>query len=267
MHSFIERSLVGLVYAAVWVTSLVYSPNLGYPILIFVIAFVAAFEMLKFYQIRSLALTTLLCLGTASLLVFNVPLLQIAIISFVCQMGLAILLFSRKSIQAHPLLASLLCIAHLLFPLLVISEVSIVESPVFTIELTFGLLFFIWGADAMAYSFGTLFGKTPLFRVVSPKKSIEGALAAILFSPVVALINHQIFPSYSFSFWLLMGVVISIISIVGDLVQSQFKRTAGVKDSGSVLLGHGGVYDRIDSLIFTVPFVYLYLLLFSCYVS
>ena len=102
MHSFIERSLVGLVYAAVWVTSLVYSPNLGYPILIFVIAFVAAFEMLKFYQIRSLALTTLLCLGTASLLVFNVPLLQIAIISFVCQMGLAILLFSRKSIQAHP---------------------------------------------------------------------------------------------------------------------------------------------------------------------
>jgi phosphatidate cytidylyltransferase len=102
---------------------------------------------------------------------------------------------------------------------------------------------------------------------VSPKKSIEGALAAILFSPVVALINHQIFPSYSFSFWLLMGVVISIISIVGDLVQSQFKRTAGVKDSGSVLLGHGGVYDRIDSLIFTVPFVYLYLLLFSCYVS
>ena len=267
MHSFIERSLVGLAYAAVWVTSLVYSPNLGYPILLFVIAFVAAFEMLKLYQIRSLALTILLCFGTASLLVFNAPLLQIAILSFFSQLGLAILLFRRKTIQAHPLLASLLCIAHLLFPLLVISEVSFVESPVFTIELTFGLLFFIWGADAMAYSFGTLFGKTPLFRVVSPKKSIEGALAAILFSPVVALINHQIFHSYSFFFWLLMGIIISITSIVGDLVQSQCKRTAGVKDSGTILLGHGGVYDRIDSLIFTVPFVYLYLVFFSCYVS
>jgi phosphatidate cytidylyltransferase len=267
MHSFIERSLVGLAYAAVWVTSLVYSPNLGYPILLFMIAFVGASEMLRLYQIRSLALTILLCLGTASLLVFNAALLQIAIISFVCQMGLAVLLFRRKTIQAHPLLASIICIAHLLFPLLVISEVSIVESPVFTIELTFGLLFFIWGADAMAYSFGTLFGKTPLFRVVSPKKSIEGALAAILFSPVVALINHQIFSSYSFSFWLLMGIIISITSIVGDLVQSQCKRTAGVKDSGTVLLGHGGVYDRIDSLIFTVPFVYLYLVFFSWYVS
>jgi phosphatidate cytidylyltransferase len=182
-------------------------------------------------------------------------------------MGLAILLFRRKTIQAHPLLASLLCIAHLLFPLLVISEASFVESPVFTIELTFGLLFFIWGADAMAYSFGTLFGKTPLFRVVSPKKSIEGALAAILFSPVIALVNHQIFPNYAFSFWILMGIIISITSIIGDLVQSQCKRTAGVKDSGTILLGHGGVYDRIDSLIFTVPFVYLYLVFFSCYVS
>ena len=263
MHSFIERSLVGLAYAAVWVTSLVYSPNLGYPILLFVIAFVAAFEMLKLYQVRSLALTTILCFGASSLLVFNSPLLQIAIISLVCQIGLAFLLFQKKTIKAHPLLASIICIAHLLFPILLISEFSIMESPVFTIELTFGLLFFIWGSDAMAYSFGTLFGKTPLFRVVSPKKSIEGALSAILFTPVVALINNKIFPDYDFSFWLLMGIVISITSIVGDLVQSQCKRTAGVKDSGTSLLGHGGVYDRIDSLIFTVPFVYLYLLFFS----
>jgi phosphatidate cytidylyltransferase len=263
MHSFIERSLVGLAYAALWVTSLVYSPNLGYPILLFVIAFVAAFEMLKLYQVRSLALTTILCFGASSLLVFNSPLLQIAIISFVCQIGLAILLFQKKTIKAHPLLASIICIAHLLFPILLICEFSTVESPVFTIELTFGLLFFIWGADAMAYSFGTLFGKTPLFLVVSPKKSIEGAISAVLFSPVVALINYKIFPNFDFSFWVLMGIVISITSIVGDLVQSKCKRTAGVKDSGTLLLGHGGVYDRIDSLIFTVPFVYLYLLLFS----
>ena len=267
MHSFIERSLVGIAYAVLWVISLLYSPNLGYPILLFVLAFTAAFEMLKLYQIRSLALTALLCLGTASLLVFNAPLLQIAILSFVCQIGLATLLFLRKSIQLHPLFAILFCVAHLLFPLLMISEVSVVDSPVFTIELTFGLLFFIWGTDAMAYSFGTLFGKTPLFRTVSPKKSIEGAIAAILFSPVIAILNHQIFTSYSFSFWLLMGVLISITSIIGDLVQSQCKRTAGVKDSGTILLGHGGVYDRIDSLIFTVPFVYFYLVFFSCYVS
>jgi phosphatidate cytidylyltransferase len=267
MYSFIERSLVGIAYAATWIITLLYSPTMGYPILVFIVALVAAFEMLKLYQIRSLALTALLCFGTASLLVFNLPLLHIAVLSFVCQMGLAVLLFRRKTIQAHPLLASLLCILHLLFPLLIISEVSVVESPVFTIELTFGLLFFIWGADATAYSFGTLFGKTPLFRVVSPKKSIEGALSAILFSPVIALVNHQIFPNYNFSFWLLMGIVISMTSIVGDLVQSQSKRTAGVKDSGTILMGHGGVYDRIDSLIFTTPFLYIYLFLFNCYVS
>ena len=267
MYSFIERSLVGLAYAAVWIITLLYSPSVGYPILVFVIAFVAAFEMLKLYQIRSLALTTLLTFGTVSLLYFNVQLTQIAILSCIFQIVLAYLLFRRKTIKSHRLLASLLCIVHLLIPLLLISEVSFVGSPVFSTELSFGLLFFIWGADATAYSFGTLFGKTPLFRVVSPKKSVEGAVAAILFSPVIALINQQIFPNYAFSFWLLMGVIISITSIVGDLVQSQCKRTAGVKDSGTILLGHGGVYDRIDSLIFTVPFVYLYILLFNYYVS
>ena len=267
MNNFIERSFVGIAYATLWVIGLLYTPNLGYPILLFTIGFIASFEMLKLYQIRSLALTTLLCFCTASLLFFNAPLLQIAILSFVCQLGLATLLFWRKSIKAHPFLASLFCITHLLFPLLLISEVSFVESPVFTIELTFGLLFFIWAQDAMAYSFGTLFGKTPLFRAVSPNKSIEGAISGILFSPVIADMNHYFFPNYPFYFWLLMGVVISITSIIGDLVQSQCKRTAGVKDSGTILLGHGGMYDRIDSLIFTIPFVYLYLLFYSCYVS
>ena len=167
MHSFIERSLVGLAYAAVWVTSLAYSPNLGYPILLFVIAFVAAFEMLKLYQVRSLSLTTILCFGSSSLLVFNSPLLQIAIISFVCQIGLAILMFKKKTIKAHPLLASIICIAHLLFPILLISEFSIVESPVFTIELTFGLLFFIASHNCSDFSLLTsciLTFLTPSFK-------------------------------------------------------------------------------------------------------
>ena len=95
--------------------------------------------------------------------------------------------------------------------------------------------------------------------VVSPKKSVEGAVAAVLFSPVIALINGKIFSNDDYSYWLVMGILISITSIVGDLAQSQFKRTAGVKDSGTILLGHGGMYDRIDSLIFTIPFVYLYI--------
>jgi phosphatidate cytidylyltransferase len=112
-----------------------------------------------------------------------------------------------------------------------------------------------------------MFGKNTLFRNVSPNKSIEGAVAALLFSPAVALVNSYLFLDYSFLFWLQIGLLASTTSIIGDLVQSQFKRTANVKDSGSILLGHGGLYDRLDSLIFAIPFVYLYILLFTIYVS
>ena len=260
MDSFIKRSLVGLAYAGVWVASLLYDSPEPYLLLLLVIASIAAFEMLKLFNIRSLLLLFTLCTGTVGLVFFNVMMIYIAIISVACQLLLAWLLFMRKSLPLHsPILACLFCLTHLLLPIFIISEVSITELPLFTTEITLGVLFFIWGTDAMAYSFGTLFGKTPLFRAVSPKKSVEGAVAAILFSPVIALINVQIFSNDDYFYWLVMGILISITSIIGDLVQSQFKRTAGVKDSGTILLGHGGMYDRIDSLIFTIPFVYLYI--------
>ncbi|MEE3019876.1 MAG: phosphatidate cytidylyltransferase, partial [Bacteroidota bacterium] len=73
----------------------------------------------------------------------------------------------------------------------------------------------------------------------------------------------QFFSNNDYYYWLVMGILISITSIVGDLVQSQFKRTYGVKNSGTILLGHGGMYDRIDSLIFTIPFIYLFIYIFQ----
>ena len=188
MDSFIKRSLVGLAYAGVWVASLLYDSPEPYLLLLLVIASIAAFEMLKLFNIRSSLLLFTLCIGTVSLVFSNVMIIYIAIISVACQLLLAWLLFMRKNLPLHsPILACLLCLTHLLFPLFVISEVSITEHPLFTTELTLGVLFFIWGTDAMAYSFGTLFGKTPLFRAVSPKKSVEGAVAAVLFTPTVRL--------------------------------------------------------------------------------
>lgn len=264
MDSFIKRSLVGLAYACVWVASLFCDYPEPYILLLIVIAYVASFEMLNLFNIRSLILHFTLCAGTIGLIFFNVMMIYIAIISVACQLLLAWLLFMRKSLPLHsPILGCFLCLTHLLFPIFIISEVSFAELPLFTTELTLGLLFFIWGTDAMAYSFGTLFGKTPLFRAVSPKKSVEGAVAAVLFSPVIAFINVQFFSNDDYYYWLVMGILISITSIVGDLVQSQFKRTYGVKNSGTILLGHGGMYDRIDSLIFTIPFIYLFIYIFQ----
>jgi phosphatidate cytidylyltransferase len=264
MDSFLKRSLVGLAYAGIWASTLLFHTPVPYLLFIACIAAIAAHEMLKLFHVGSPLFLLIMCIGTISLVVFNVKMIHVAIFSVVCQTLLAWSLLMRRSLPLqNPIMVYAICLAHLLLPMLLISEISTVEFPLLTTDLTLGVLFFIWGADAIAYSFGTLFGKTPLFRTVSPKKSVEGVVAAVVCSPLIAFINRQIFPDYEISFWLLMGLLITTTSIIGDLVQSRFKRIAGVKDSGTVMWGHGGMYDRLDSLIFSIPFVYLYIFNFQ----
>jgi phosphatidate cytidylyltransferase len=133
--------------------------------------------------------------------------------------------------------------------------------------IVFCFLSLIWISDSAAYVFGVSFGKRPLLKSVSPKKSIEGFVGGIIFSIILALIfNFYLNTNFSIIQWLIIGVLTSILGTLGDLVQSQFKREAGVKDSGKWLPGHGGLYDRMDSIIFTAPFIYLLIIIFN-YVS
>lgn len=133
--------------------------------------------------------------------------------------------------------------------------------------IVFCFLSLIWISDSAAYVFGVSFGKRPLLKSVSPKKSIEGFVGGIIFSIILSIIfNFYLNTNFSLIQWLIIGVLTSILGTLGDLVQSQFKREAGVKDSGKWLPGHGGLYDRMDSIIFTAPFIYLLIIIFN-YVS
>jgi len=125
----------------------------------------------------------------------------------------------------------------------------------------------IWISDSAAYVFGVSFGKRPLLKSVSPKKSIEGFIGGVIFSILLSVIfSFYININFSMVQWLIIAVVTSVLGTLGDLVQSQFKREAGVKDSGKWLPGHGGLYDRMDSIIFASPFIYLLIKIFE-YVS
>ena len=130
--------------------------------------------------------------------------------------------------------------------------------------LVFSFLALIWVSDSAAYVFGVTFGKRPLFKTVSPKKSVEGFLGGLIFSIILSLIFFKYLNlDLSLSEWITLGVLTSCLGTLGDLVQSQFKREAGVKDSGKWLPGHGGLYDRMDSIIFASPFIYLSLIIFK----
>lgn len=122
----------------------------------------------------------------------------------------------------------------------------------------------IWICDSAAYYGGTVFGKHKLFPRVSPNKSWEGAIFGFIFS-IIAMIAAKLLV-LDFLTWknvVAVGVIIGIFGQVGDLVESLIKRDAGVKDSSSFIPGHGGIFDRFDSLLFTSPIIYTYLKLFA----
>ena len=122
----------------------------------------------------------------------------------------------------------------------------------------FCFLCLIWISDSASYLFGVNFGKRPLFKSVSPKKSIEGFIGGIIFSILLSIFFYNyLYIEIELLQWIFLGVLVTSTGAIGDLVQSQFKREAGVKDSGKWLPGHGGLYDRMDSIIFAAPFVYL----------
>ena len=106
---------------------------------------------------------------------------------------------------------------------------------------------------------GKNIGKRKLFSSVSPKKTIEGFIGGLVFSLIVAYLIALQTALFSILNWLIIGAMISIIGTIGDLMESKFKRQANIKDSGNIMPGHGGLLDRLDSLLFAAPFVYLYI--------
>ena len=122
----------------------------------------------------------------------------------------------------------------------------------------------IWLGDSAAYYGGTAFGKHKLFPRVSPNKSWEGAVFGFLFS-----LGAMIFAKLvvlDFLAWnnvIVLGIIIGIVGQLGDLIESLLKRDAGVKDSSAIIPGHGGVFDRFDSLLFVAPAVWFYLRYFQ----
>ncbi len=121
----------------------------------------------------------------------------------------------------------------------------------------------LWLCDSAAYFLGTAFGKHKLFPRVSPKKSWEGAVSGFVFSVLGMIVMRELFLNFlSFPQALLFGALVGIVGQVGDLIESMIKRDAGVKDSSALIPGHGGIFDRFDSLIFSAPFVYLFLIFF-----
>ena len=158
-------------------------------------------------------------------------------------------------------LASLIYVA---VPLSALTLIAACYSP----QVVLARFIFIWLYDTRAFLVGCAIGKHRLFERISPKKSWEGVIGGAVFVVIAAIVIAclepvtQFFNTYHFisiDTWILMAVVVVVAATLGDLFESLLKRTAGVKDSGNIIPGHGGILDRIDSLLFVAPAVLLLL--------
>jgi len=130
-------------------------------------------------------------------------------------------------------------------------------------EFLLGSFILVWVNDTFAYLVGKNFGRQKLFPSISPKKTVEGFLGGLFFACVASYFISSYTDTMNFTNWLIMAIAVSVFGTLGDLIESKFKRQAEVKDSGVIMPGHGGLLDRLDSIIFAAPFIFLLLRLFN----
>ncbi len=172
----------------------------------------------------------------------------------------------NKINKKNYLIYCLIGLVYITMPVLMIISLGI-EWRIYTVDNTneiiynniipCAIIFSIWINDTMAYIVGSFIGKTPLSKV-SPKKTWEGTLGGVILAMIIAGLIAWGF-DFEMKKIIIIAAIASIAGTFGDLFESKLKRMAGVKDSGSFMPGHGGFLDRFDSLLFAIPFVWLFL--------
>ena len=170
-------------------------------------------------------------------------------------------LYRPKQNALHSLERSFLAMGYVALPVSLLNCIMSITAP----RLLLGMFIFIWLYDTGAYCVGMLLGKHRLFERISPKKSWEGVIGGVVACIAGAYASFYWFDEFfqvpDLTTWIGLSVVVAVFATFGDLVESLIKRSVGVKDSGSIIPGHGGVLDRIDSLLLVAPAVLIYLML------
>ncbi|KAB7529503.1 phosphatidate cytidylyltransferase [Flagellimonas olearia] len=267
MKEILKRSITGIIYVVFLLGAVFLSSDaFDFLFMAFGLACLAEFKRivrLKGYYIfvAYLALWwAFIYLVQDSTLITILMLLTITV-----DMALLMFLFSKKDRKFTELQKFIIAVLYIGGGCIFLTMIPYKEDD-FAQFLITGIFILIWVNDTFAYLTGRTLGRTKLFPSVSPKKTIEGSIGGLIFALAAAYILSFYETKLTVVQWMVLATVIVVAGSLGDLLESKFKRVAGVKDSGAILPGHGGIWDRLDSLVFAAPFAYLVLNIFS-YVS
>lgn len=259
MSNLITRSISALVYAIIFISAILFSAE-TYIGLLAIFATVCIYEFSKIINLKNiipyvfLIAIVLLSIKQPAFSLTE-PLIAISLVGLT---GLLYLLISTKPIKYGSFIQKLgLHIIYLILPFYFLIKLPFIDNN-YVPNMIIYIIIIIWTNDSFAYLVGKNFGKHKLFESVSPKKTIEGFIGGLAFSILAGILIAKFSNVFSTINWIVIAIIVSILGSLGDLVESKFKRQAKVKDSGTIMPGHGGLLDRLDSLFFLAPFVYLY---------
>lgn len=260
MRNLLRRSFSGIIYVLIFISAILFSKE-SYIVLITLFGFLCIWEFSKLIALKNYAAYILFPL-TLYLLIsrqYSYASIGILTITLLSSTYLVYQLFVKKEINYKDNRQKLgLTYRYVIFSMCFLVLLPFYENS-FHPYLMISILSLIWVNDSFAFLIGKNFGKHKLFPSVSPKKTIEGFVGGLVFSLLAALLISKFNLDFSMLHWLIIGILVSVLGTTGDLVESKFKRQAGLKDSGNIMPGHGGILDRLDSLLFAAPFVYLFI--------
>jgi len=273
MKEFSTRAISGAIYITLLIASLYWQHAVI--VLFFVFGFVCLIELNKLIQLKSYVpyvIFSILYLGFGYWPIlfnpssgFREALQILHVITIFVQLILIKDLFSEKTIPLFGTKRFIITTFYLSSAFVFLNYIANFNNS-FTPLLLLGSFILVWVNDTFAYLVGKNYGKQKLFSSISPKKTVEGFLGGLFFSCVASYFIANFTEVLGSTNWLILSIIISVFGTLGDLIESKFKRQANVKDSGVIMPGHGGLLDRLDSIIFAAPFIYLFLRI-TIYVS
>lgn len=267
MKELFIRALSGAVYVFILLTAIFYSST-TFLVLLTIMGLICLYEFLKLIHLKSIVLYFFLILFIYLFTYLQFDFYAIKLLLILSGFVNLFLLKDLLWVSIIPMFEKKKYVVTILY--LIAGFVFITLIPFYNQDynphLIGSVFILVWANDIFAFLIGKYFGKRKLFERISPKKTIAGFVGGMVAASIASFFIFKYLTIFNLTFWIGLALLISTIGPIGDLVQSKFKRQAGAKDSGTLIPGHGGIYDRLDSALYAAPFIYTYIILID-YVS
>lgn len=258
MSENVIRSLSGIVYILLLIGATLYS-DWTFQLLFLFFLITGVYEFSRLYKIsfKAAIIATAFSLVLFYFIHINSKLSLLLLIGLPFSVYLIADLFKNKlEIKRASYTKILFLSGYVLLPFLILLQLPFLTDS-YNPYIIIGIFILIWVNDTFAYICGRAFGKHKLYEKISPKKTIEGFIGGFIASVCAACILSICFQYFTLTTGIMSALILSLFGTIGDLVESKFKRQAQVKDSGNIMPGHGGILDRLDSVLFAAPFIFL----------